>query len=172
MVCSWSKWNLNGLYRSKVEAKSRRKVWLTGGTGRLHHNCQGRPRLFLSPTCELHSSHYTNHCLSVIRRHGLTVKTKTKTLAKPFMKYLVSVANLKLQSSHHIGKLYEWNNLWESETSTQREGIYEGEGNTNISFAKFCFLLHLRVSMIWLGNEDKKIDLAKTNWFANDIILQ
>ena len=46
--------------------------------------------------------------------------------------------------------------MWESETSTQREGIYEGEGNTNISFAKFCFLLHLRVSMIWLENEDNK----------------
>ena len=71
VVCSWSKWNLNGLYRSKVEAKSRRKVWLTGGTGRLHHNCQGRPRLFLSPTCELHSSHYAGHCHSVIMRHDL-----------------------------------------------------------------------------------------------------
>ena len=33
----------------------------------------------------------------------------------------------------------------------------------NISFAKFCFLLHLRVSIIWLENGKFNLDLAQTS---------
>ena len=60
-------------------SKFRRKS-LTDRWNRLHHNCQGQPRLFLSPTLELHSNHHSDN--ETWRRGQAKDKDKDKDKAK------------------------------------------------------------------------------------------